>query len=181
MKTLIILLLLCVSLTGCFPPGRPAMGGTDSTTQAQTESTTQITTVPAAAPAPTEAAPTAPLLAYTLYLPNENADGFVTRPVQTNTINADSVLMELQKTGALPDTVIINAFGAQGDQLILDFNSSFADAVNAMGTSGERMIIGSLVNTFLNAFQAQSVFFTVEGEILESGHVVYDFPLTFFE
>ena len=177
MKKLFLLLLLCISLTGCFPPGRPAMVGSDSPAQVETEQSTQppptdttMVTEPAAAP-----------VSYTLYLPNENSDGFMTKTIQTNLITADAIMLELQNAAVLPDNVILNAFGAQGDQLILDFNSSFDDAVNAMGTSGEYMIIGSLVNTFLNAFQAHSLVFTVEGEILESGHVIYDSPLTFFE
>ena len=178
MKTLILLLLLCLTLTGCFPPSRPAMPGTDGPAQAQTETPTQIPADANAAPAPSEPAAQ---VSYILYLPNDNADGFVTQTVQTDRITADGILLELQKAGALPDTVILNAFGSKDDQLILDFNSAFADAVNAMGTSGEYMIVGSLVNTFLYAFQAQSLTFTVEGEILESGHVIYDFPLTVFE
>jgi len=65
--------------------------------------------------------------------------------------------------------------------LNIDFNRSFADLICSMGTAGELMITGSVVNTFLSAFQAESVYFTVDGEILESGHVIYDFPLTFVE
>lgn len=174
MKTIILLLLLYLTLTGCFPPSRPAMPGTDGPVQAQEIMPTETNGAP-------ESSEPAAQVSYTLYLPNDNADGFVTRTVQTDRITADGILLELQKAGALPDTVILNAFGSRDEQLILDFNSAFADAVHAMGTSGEYMIVGSLVNTFLNAFQAQSLTFTVEGEILESGHVIYDFPLTTFE
>lgn len=174
MKALILLILLCIGLTGCFPPSRPVMPGTDGTSPPPTEAQ-----APATAPEPSQSDPF--LLTYTLYLPNDSADGFITQDVLTDRITADSVLAELQKAGALPDTVTINSFSSEGEQLILDLNSAFADAVNAMGTSGEYMIIGSLVNTFLNAFQAQSLVFTVDGTILESGHVLYDFPLTFFE
>ena len=183
MKSCIFLILLCICLAGCrsTPPVTPTEAPTQAQTEIQTEVPTQAPTAPAATQAPTEPVTEPVLVSYTLYLPNENADGFVPQTVQTERITADGVLEQLQKAGALPDTVIINAFGSQGDQLNLDFNSAFADAVNSMGTSGERMIIGSLVNTFLNAFQAQSLAFTVEGEILESGHVAYDFPLTFFE
>ena len=45
------------------------------------------------------------------------------------------------------------------------------------------VIVGGLpdvVNTFLDAFQAESVYFTVDGQILESGHVIYDFAMPFF-
>lgn len=178
MKTPLILLLLYVFLIACCGCSTASSAPEYPPVQAEPESSTHA---PSAAQEATEAPVAAPVT-YTLYLPNDNADGFVTRSVLAEAITADGILTELQSSGVLPaDGIIINAFGSQGDQLNIDFNDSFADAVNAMGTSGEYMIIGSVVNTFLNAFQAQSVFLTVNGEILESGHVIYDFPLTFYE
>ena len=56
----------------------------------------------------------------------------------------------------------------------------FADIMNQMGSSGELMIVGSVTNTFLNAFKAEKLYFTVDGEVFESGHTIYDFELTFF-
>ena len=52
-----------------------------------------------------------------------------------------------------------------------------------MGTAGEYIIIGSLVNTFLENYQdtVTSIFITVNGEIIESGHVIYDFELIRYE
>ena len=171
MKQVLVILLLCIVLAGCASPAVPAV-------PMETEPAASLPSASAPTPAATEAA----TVTYTLYLPNENADGFITRTVQTSAITAESVLAELQQGGALPaDGITINAFGSEGDQLNIDFNQAFADAVNAMGTSGEYMIVGSVVNTFLNAFQARSLTFTVEGQILESGHVIYDFPLTFHE
>ena len=43
------------------------------------------------------------------------------------------------------------------------------------------MIMGSVVNTYLSAYDAESVFITVNGEILETGHMIYDFPITYME
>ena len=130
--------------------------------------------------APTETIPEV-LLSYQLYLPNENADGFVIESAETTQISAAVILAELQARGVLSDTVTINAFSAVEDRLTIDFNQAFADQICSMGTSGELMILGSVVNTFLNAFQAESVCFTIDGQILESGHVIYDFPITFIE
>ena len=101
--------------------------------------------------------------------------------VEASEITAESVLQELKTRNVLPDDVSINTFDADGLQLNIDFNQPFADLICSMGTAGELMITGSVVNTYLSAFQMESVYFTINGEILESGHVVYDFPLTFVE
>lgn len=181
MKKAISFVLICLLLTGCSSAAPDAATLPEPTvpTAAPTEEATQAPTT--LATEPSQAAATIPVLTYTLYLPDENAASFEKIEVKTGLISADTVLAELQIAGVLPENVLINAFGADGNQLNIDFNAAFANLVNSMGTSGERMIIGSVVNTFLNAFQAESVYFTVEGETLESGHVVYDFPITFME
>ena len=126
---------------------------------------------------PTE---TPALLSYTVYIPNDNADGFNEESVSTETIAPENILNELKNQKVLPDAVSINSFAIDNGVITIDFNKAFADIVCSMGTSGELMIVGSVVNTFLDAFQSKSVFFTVDGQILESGHTIYDFNLTFF-
>ena len=42
-------------------------------------------------------------------------------------------------------------------------------------------MMGSVVNTLLAAYAAQSVCISCEGEIMETGHSIYDFPLSFYE
>ena len=120
------------------------------------------------------------LLSYSIYVPNDNADGFDAVTINTEDISADTVLSELKKRNVLPNAVSINSFYMDNGLIRMDFNQAFANAVCSMGTSGERMIVGSVVNTFLDAFQAESVYFTVDGQILESGHTIYDFGMTFF-
>ena len=51
--------------------------------------------------------------------------------------------------------------------------------MKTMGTSGELMVTGTVVNTLIDAFDVEYVSFTVDGEIFESGHVIYDFPMGF--
>ena len=117
---------------------------------------------------------------FSVYVPNDNADGFDVIPVHVETVSAETVLTQLKQQAVLPDAVSINAFQLDQGLITLDFNQAFGDVLCSMGTSGELMLIGSVVNTFLDAFQAESVYFTVNGGILESGHTVYDFPMTFF-
>jgi spore germination protein GerM len=100
--------------------------------------------------------------------------------ISTADISAETVLTELKKRNVLPEAVSINNFHMDNGLITIDFNQAFADVVCSMGTSGELMVVGSVVNTFLDAFQAESVYFTVDGQILESGHVIYDFAMPFF-
>ena len=117
---------------------------------------------------------------FSVYVPNDNADGFDVIPVHAETVSAETVLTQLKQQAVLPDAVSINAFQLDQGLITLDFNQAFGDVLCSMGTSGELMLIGSVVNTFLDAFQAESVYFTVNGGILESGHTIYDFPMLFF-
>ena len=120
-------------------------------------------------------------LSFSVYIPNANADGFHTETIHTADISAAAVLSALKTRNVLPDPVIINSFSMDNGLITIDFNQAFAHAVCSMGTSGELLIVGSVVNTFLDAFQAESVCFTVDGQILESGHTIYDSVMTFID
>ena len=61
-----------------------------------------------------------------------------------------------------------------------DFNDALRQSLLPMGTAGEYVLMGCVVNTFLTAYQADAITITVEGEVLETGHSVYDQPLTFY-
>ena len=70
---------------------------------------------------------------------------------------------------------------AEGGEITLDFNEAFAQRIRSTGTAGEYILMGSLVNTYLDAFNAATVTVTVEGGVWESGHVIYDMPMGRFE
>ena len=132
-----------------------------------------------AAPGDATVAPTYLAQRFTLYYGDENAEKFLSREVQVAEITEEIVMTELIAAGVLAEGAAINKHEKGGTQLRVDFNQNFADQVCTMGTSGEYMIIGSTVNTLLSAFHAESVLITINGEILESGLVIYDFPLAF--
>lgn len=118
---------------------------------------------------------------YKVYVPNDNANGFVVEVIEVEQITLDSVIDELKKHNILTGAVSVNQFEVVDNQLNIDFNQAFSDLVCSMGTSGEMMTVGSVVNTLIDALQVESVFFTVNNQILESGHVIYDCPNTFIE
>ena len=128
-----------------------------------------------AEPAPTEAAQQY----FSVYYGDENAEKLLSTQVQVPQIDESTVIGQLIAAGVLQEGIAVNSLEQIDGVLYIDFNRAFAEIVCSMGTSGEYIIIGSTVNTFLNAFQCTSMVFTVDGEILESGHVIYDFPLEF--
>ena len=87
----------------------------------------------------------------------------------------------LIQSSMLNEGIALNSAELVGSQLNLDFNQAFLDQLSTYGTAGERMMIGCVVNTYLTFYDAETVYLTVNGEIMESGHVIYDFPMVFFE
>lgn len=171
MKKLIPLLLCCILLAGCINPNVPL--------ETEPQGVTEIATAPATAPV-TEPE-TAPSVTVTIYYGNANADGFETAEVEVEDLTMNVLVEQLIAHGVLPEDVHIGSMQIDGTCLNLNFSASFADYANTMGTSGEMILFGSVVNTFLTAWpEAETVYITAGGEIIETGHNVYDFEMEFF-
>lgn len=170
MKKLFILILCSLLFTGCSAP---------TTTPAHTTAPTQTEVItPETAP---ETEPTNPEIPLNIYLPDENAENFHTIPTVIYEENANLIVALLIEHSMLNEGIALNNINLEGNQLNLDFNQAFLDQLRTYGTAGERMMIGCVVNTFLSIYEAETVYITVNGEIMESGHVIYDFPMEFFE
>lgn len=118
----------------------------------------------------------------TVYVPDNWVMNLVPKKVWVNSAAEQelfqAIIQELKMEGILGEVALKN-MTIQGETLILDFDQAFSDQVNATGLTGENIIIGSVVNSFLDAYpQCRTVTITVEGRSWESGHVVYDGPLT---
>lgn len=159
MKKLIPLLLCCILLAGCINPNVPL--------ETEPQGVTEIAT--------------APSVTVTIYYGNANADGFETAEVEVEDLTMNVLVDQLIAHGVLPEDVHIGSMQIDGTCLHLNFSASFADYANTMGTSGEMILFGSVVNTFLTAWpEAETVYITAGGEIIETGHNVYDFEMEFF-
>lgn len=178
MKKLAVLLLSCLMLSGCAQ--EPHVNDAVKETGISLD-TSILETIP---PETTE--PETVLL--TIYSPNEKADGFMQSQVEVEAITEPVLVEQLVLVGVLPEGTKVNhlALSASSEdpdwnRLSVDFNEAFRDRIQSMGSAGEYAIMGSVVNTFLTAYQAKTMTITVDGQVLESGHAVYDQPLEFFE
>ena len=174
MKQIAMLLLCCLLLMGCsqkeadMPP-----------VTTPTESTADVVTQPTQTePEPTEESQIPEVTVFTVYTPNENLDGFFTTEVQGDQLTPLDALIA---AGVLNEDIEILSVTREDNMITVDFNAAFADLIYTMGSTGEAMIMGSVVNTFLSAHGAETMMITVEGQILESGHAIYDFPMGFVE
>ncbi len=166
----ILLLLCCLVLTGC-------------KAQAPVSATTPVTTEPAAVEttaAQTEVPTTIPEQTVTVFCPNADATGFEQMDVTVSGIDEKTILSALISAGAIPSDVEVLSFRQEDTQLYLDLNNAFGTHLRSTGTAGETMLLGSLVNTYLTAYGAEAMTVTENGQILESGHAIYDTPLEFF-
>ena len=131
---------------------------------------TQPTTKPSLGPAD-----------FILYLPTENADGFTQKSAHINELDAEGVLLLLMVNRVVNENVVVKSCDLDGKALKLDMNQAFLDQLMAIDDNGEKMLIGSLVNTFLSAYDCETVLLTVEGQAFNTEHTTYDSPLTFVE
>ena len=108
----------------------------------------------------------------TIYTSNDDATAFV----------SDSVKIE---KSVLPSDVQVLKCDKQTvdgvESLEIDFNEAFGAYVCSMGTTGEYYTIGSVVNTFLDAYGCEKIKITVEGNTLETGHAEYPGYMNRFE
>ena len=121
----------------------------------------------------------------TLYLPNETADGWNVTKNQIEQITPDIIIGQLVGAGAIPDSVTVVSFGEdQGENgliLKLDLSSNFAEGLLNMGTAGEYLTMGSVVNSFLDTYQADGIEITAGGAVIETGHTSFEGVLNRFD
>lgn len=112
-----------------------------------------------------------------VYSSNDDATAFQSTEVTVGSLSPEAVLQALVDQGAIPADVRINSLEqttADGiGTLMIDFNGAFASYVSSMGSAGEYYAMGSVCNTFLDAYGCEQVKITVDGATLETGHTDY--------
>ena len=191
-----ILMAMLAGISGCSkeetPPPAEAEGTTTVTTEAeQKEEPGQVTTGTGsqenvAAQSDTEGqAGESNAVSFSLDSSNDDATGLVQETVEVAALTPENVLAVLIERGGLQGDIRILGFEQAEDNgtrvLNIDFSQEFGTYVGSMGTAGEWTIMGSVCNTFLNAYGCEKVKITVEGGVLTTGHKEYKGYNGYFE
>ena len=137
---------------------------------------------PEAAPEVSVEPSAAPALSVTLYKGDDNAEFVIPVECEIAEQSPQAIADKLVELGVFSAPVTANSFTVDNENVIhLDMGQDFAAQIFSSGTAGEHIMVGSLVNSFISVFEADAVLITVQGNTFESGHAVYDSPLSFFE
>ena len=122
-----------------------------------------------------------------VYFPNDAASDLRAGTVQITGAEADvtvayaqAIVDQLIAHDALPKDSKVLAISKDGSALSLDMDEAFLAGLRQSGSTGESMYLGSLVNTFLENFNCETVRVTVEGRAFSTAHADYDKPLQAF-
>lgn len=113
----------------------------------------------------------------TVYSQNSDVTDFMKTEVELVSVTPQTILSELGKAGVLPSDVTIQAFSRSekdGEQIIdLDLSEKFGTYMKEIGSAAEYYVIGSVCNTYLDAYSCEKIHITVNGEMLSTGHAEY--------
>lgn len=113
----------------------------------------------------------------TLYVGTEAGDGLVAEKTFVEELTPEAILSALAEKNVISKEVELLAFQKEEGHLILDLSKEYQEYAASYGTSGEMIIVGGVVNTFLDAYAADTITILVEGESWDTGHAEYSGPL----
>ncbi len=124
-----------------------------------------------------------PMRGVNIYHPDEEFMKLMSTAVDFESFTADALMEKIVEYNKFPEgmKVLSMTQGTEHDKVVisLDLSEDFRTYILTMGTSGEFFAIQSIVNSFVEAFNADGVRLTVSGVTLETGHNIYDYVLTF--
>lgn len=89
------------------------------------------------------------------------------------------IVHKLAEHLVIPDTVEVLSFTNEDNKLQVDFNQAFGDHILGLSSYSENLTVHCVINTFLDAYDAESMNFTVEGKTLTTDYHTYNYPQTY--
>lgn len=121
----------------------------------------------------------------TIYYSNQRADGLETEILSDKELTAEGLISALSRHNIVSIDTKVVAFEILKEQdktiLKLDLSKAFGEYLKTMGKSGEDVVIAALTNTFLDNYQAEGLWLTVEGQTLETANASYEKELIYSE
>lgn len=112
-----------------------------------------------------------------IYYSDNSADPLSVSVERTAEITPEILLLNLSLYEMVPDTVTVRSFEQKkrGDGLLLtlDLSEDFGEYLSSLDVSREEEVLGSLVNTFLDAYKGTEIVITVKGGALLTSHENY--------
>lgn len=105
-----------------------------------------------------------------LYYADEETGYMTTKNVQIK--DEKDIWRELQKAGIIKDNCeLLNFSVNDSNQTVdIDVNHATGEWIRSMGTSGELVVAGCIINTYLDAYNCTKAKVTEEGEALVTSH-----------
>ena len=167
-KWLVLVFLLGICMTGC---GRKETGSDLLTDTKEAIVPVKEVVVPAVEETPEG-------IALHVYCGDEQAENIVQKTVYVEEVTEQSIMEELGSALNLDPQAGLKdiSFGTYGGDkvVMLDFNQAFADYLKKLSQQGEMIVMGSITNTFLEAYQSELLLVTVEGKVLDTGRNIYE-------
>lgn len=164
----LLLLLVCICLGGC--------GKKETGSELLTE--TKEAVVPVKETVEPVVEKTTEGIALHIYSGDEQAENIVQKTVYVEEVTEQVVMEQLLSALLMDETCGLKeiSFGTYGGDkvIMLDMNQAFSDYLNRLGASGEYIVMGSLVNTFLDCYQCDLLLVTAEGRVLKTEHSIYE-------
>ncbi len=113
-----------------------------------------------------------------IYVPDEQSYNLVPKTVYSDG-NIESLISELEKAKAIPENTKVYSFIIENGTANIDLSEEFGKALEKSETEG-LLVSSALANTLIRCYNVENVLFTVEGKVLETDYVCYDFPLGFY-
>ena len=117
----------------------------------------------------------------TYYHGDKFGDTLIAETTLVPRLTAQALVDLLIEQKVIPEGTRVRNFKSAGGILTLDLSKEFEEQAQSMGTTGEYVLVGSLVNTFLTTYEATGMDLTTEGRDLVTGHNIYDYTLEFYE
>lgn len=121
----------------------------------------------------------------TIYYGHGASSELNTEVVALEQLTAENLIAALAKHNIVSLDTKVNAFEEQevdGAKIIyLDLSKGFREYLKTMTQEGESIIIASVTDTFLEAYDADAIVLKTDGVALETNNASYEEPLSFCE